>query len=53
MITDKEIRAFCEGNIADYKIPRYIKLVDSFPLSTNHKVLKNKMREVSIKEFNL
>jgi fatty-acyl-CoA synthase len=41
----EEIRSFCEGRIAHFKIPRYIKFVDSFPMTVTGKVQKFVMRE--------
>jgi fatty-acyl-CoA synthase len=47
------IRAFCQGKLAHYKIPRYVKLVDSFPMTVTGKIRKVEMREVSIAELKL
>ena len=52
-VTEDEIREFCNGQIAHYKIPRYIKLVDSFPMTVTGKVQKFKMREDAIDELGL
>ncbi|MGV8116777.1 AMP-binding protein [Methanothrix sp.] len=49
----EEIRAFCKGRIAHFKIPRYIKFVDDFPMTVSGKIQKYKMREDSIKELGL
>ena len=43
--TVEEIRAFCQGQIAHYKIPRYVKFVDDFPMTVTGKVQKFMMRE--------
>jgi fatty-acyl-CoA synthase len=51
--TAEEIRAFCQGKIAHYKIPRYIKFVDSFPMTVTGKIQKFVMREQSIQELGL
>ncbi|OPY47163.1 MAG: Acetyl-coenzyme A synthetase [Methanosaeta sp. PtaU1.Bin028] len=51
--TPEEIRDYCRGRIAHYKIPRYIKFVDSFPMTVTGKVQKYRMREASIKELGL
>jgi fatty-acyl-CoA synthase len=48
-----EIREFCRGKIAHYKIPRYVKVVDSFPMTVTGKVQKFKMRETAIEELGL
>jgi fatty-acyl-CoA synthase len=47
----EELRAFCEGQIAHYKIPRYIRFVDEFPLTVTGKVQKFIMRERMIVEL--
>jgi fatty-acyl-CoA synthase len=47
------VRTFCQGRIAHYKIPRYVKLVDAFPMTVTGKVQKFKMREVAIEELGL
>jgi fatty-acyl-CoA synthase len=43
--TPEEIREFCKGQIAHYKIPRYVKFVDSFPMTVTGKIQKYLMRE--------
>jgi len=48
-----EIRSFCKGRMADFKVPRYIKFVDSFPMTVSGKIQKYKMRESSIQEWGL
>ena len=52
-VTDDDLRAYCRGKIAHYKIPRYIKLVNEFPMTVTGKVRKIEMREVSIDELGL
>jgi fatty-acyl-CoA synthase len=47
------VRAFCDGQIARYKIPRYVRVVDAFPLTVTGKVQKFKMREREIEELGL
>jgi fatty-acyl-CoA synthase len=48
--TQDEIRQFCEGRIARFKIPRLIRFVDSFPMTASGKVQKFKLREMHIAE---
>jgi len=48
-----EIREFCEGQIAHFKIPRYIRFVDEFPMTVTGKVKKFVMRESMIEELGL
>ena len=52
-LTGDQIRAFCKGKIATYKIPRYYKFVDGFPMTVSGKVQKYKMREQAIEELGL
>jgi len=52
-VTGDELRAFCKGKIATYKIPRYWKFVDAFPMTVTGKVQKYKMREQAITELGL
>jgi fatty-acyl-CoA synthase len=51
--SEDEIRDFCQGQIAHFKIPRYIKFVDDFPLTVTGKVQKFKMREIAAVELGL
>ncbi len=51
--SEDEIQAFCKANIAHYKVPRYIKLVDDFPMTVTGKIQKFRMREISIDELHL
>ncbi|HEY1794730.1 MAG TPA: AMP-binding protein [Stellaceae bacterium] len=51
--TSEEIRAFCQGQIAHYKIPRYVKFVDAFPMTVTGKIQKFLMREETIRELGL
>jgi fatty-acyl-CoA synthase len=43
--TEEDIRAFCQGRIAHYKVPRYIRFVDEFPMTVSGKVQKFIIRE--------
>jgi fatty-acyl-CoA synthase len=51
--TAEEIRAFCQGQIAHYKVPRYVKFVDGFPMTFTGKIQKFLMREQMIEELGL
>ena len=48
-----ELEAFCKGRIATFKIPRYWKLVDDFPMTVTGKIQKYRMRELAIEELGL
>jgi fatty-acyl-CoA synthase len=52
-VSEGDLREFCRGPIAHYKIPRYIKLVDEFPMTVTGKVQKFKMRAAAIEELGL
>jgi fatty-acyl-CoA synthase len=47
------VRAWCEGKLAHYKIPRYVRVCDEFPMTVTGKVQKYKMRETSVVELGL
>lgn len=47
------LRAFCDGEIAHFKIPRYIRFVESFPLTVTGKVQKFRIREQMVDELGL
>jgi fatty-acyl-CoA synthase len=51
--TGEELREFCQGTIAHYKVPRYWKLVEAFPMTVRGRVQKFKMREMAIEELGL
>jgi fatty-acyl-CoA synthase len=51
--TPAEIQEFCKEQIAHYKVPRYIKFVDAFPMTVTGKVQKFIMREQMTKELGL
>ena len=52
-LSEEEIKEFCKGRIAHYKVPRYIRFCNEFPMTVTGKVQKYKMREISIEELNL
>ena len=47
-LTPESLRAFCQGKIAHYKIPRYVHVTDEFPMTVTGKIQKFKMREDAI-----
>jgi fatty-acyl-CoA synthase len=52
-LTVRELREFCTGKIAHFKIPRYLRVSAEFPMTVTGKVQKFKMREVSVAELGL
>jgi fatty-acyl-CoA synthase len=51
--TEDEIKAFCRDQIAHYKVPRYVKFVDAFPMTVTGKIQKFIMRDQTISELGL
>jgi fatty-acyl-CoA synthase len=52
-VTGEELAAFCKGMMATYKVPRFWKVVDAFPMTVTGKVQKFRMRELAVKELGL
>jgi fatty-acyl-CoA synthase len=52
-VTEDDIRAFCQGQIAHYKVPRYIRFVDAFPMTVTGKIQKFKIRETMMEQLQL
>ena len=52
-LTVEEVREYCQGQIAHYKVPRYIKFVDAFPMTVTGKIQKFIMRQQSVEELGL
>ena len=50
---EEEIKEFCRDKISYYKIPKYLKFVDEFPMTVTGKIQKFKMREMAIEELRL
>ncbi len=49
----EEVRDFCKGRIAHYKVPRYVNVAAEFPMTVTGKIQKYKLREVAIEELQL
>jgi fatty-acyl-CoA synthase len=52
-VTGEQLEQYCRGRIASYKVPRYWKFVDGFPMTVTGKIQKYKMRETAIEELGL
>ncbi|MFM9268948.1 AMP-binding protein [Halomonas elongata] len=52
-LDEEGLKAFCEGRIAHFKVPRYVKFVDEFPMTVTGKIQKFKMREEAVHELGL
>jgi fatty-acyl-CoA synthase len=51
--TEDEVREFCRGKLAHFKIPRYVLFVEEFPMTVTGKIRKVEMREVSVDKLGL
>jgi fatty-acyl-CoA synthase len=52
-LTPEQVREFCVGKIAHYKVPKYVRFTPDFPMTVTGKIQKFKMRETSIEELGL
>ncbi|MGZ4545753.1 MAG: AMP-binding protein [Blastococcus sp.] len=52
-LTAESLREYCTGKLAHYKIPRYVKIVDEFPMTVTGKIRKVEMRATSVEELGL
>ncbi len=52
-LSEESLKAFCKGKISHFKVPRYIKFTDAFPMTVTGKIQKFKMRKLSIEELGL
>ena len=52
-LSQEELLQFCKDQIAHYKVPKFWKFVDTFPMTITGKIRKVEMREISIKELGL
>ena len=52
-VTGEQLSEYCRGKISTFKIPRYWKFVDGFPMTVTGKVRKVEMREVSVRDLGL
>jgi fatty-acyl-CoA synthase len=52
-LTAEDLREFCTGKLAHFKVPRYVMVVEEFPMTVTGKVQKFKMREDSIEQLGL
>jgi fatty-acyl-CoA synthase len=51
--SEEEVREFCRGRIAHFKVPQYIRFVDEFPMTVTGKVQKFRIREIEIEDRGL
>ena len=52
-LDEEELRAYCDGRIARFKVPHYVRFVDGFPMTVTGKIRKHEMRALEIAERGL
>ena len=52
-MSEADVKAYCQGKIAHYKIPRYVKFTSDFPMTVTGKIRKVEMRKISTEELGL
>jgi fatty-acyl-CoA synthase len=52
-LSEEDVKAFCRGRIATFKIPHYVRFTDAFPMTVTGKIQKFRMREAAISELHL
>jgi fatty-acyl-CoA synthase len=52
-LTEDAVKQYCQGKIAHYKVPRYVKFTDEFPMTVTGKIQKFKMREQAVSDLGL
>jgi fatty-acyl-CoA synthase len=52
-LEEDDVRDYCRGRIAHFKVPRYVRFVDEFPMTVTGKVQKFKMRDAAVDELGL
>jgi fatty-acyl-CoA synthase len=52
-LSAESLREYCAGKLAHYKIPRYVRLVDEFPMTVTGKIRKVQMRDESVEILRL
>jgi fatty-acyl-CoA synthase len=52
-VSEDDIRDFCKGAIAHYKVPRYVRFTDEFPMTVTGKIQKFRLRELAVEELGM
>jgi fatty-acyl-CoA synthase len=52
-LTEEDVKKFCEGQIARYKIPRYVAFIDNYPITASGKIQKYKLRDMAVEMLGL
>ena len=49
--SESNIKSFCQARAANYKVPQFVRFVDTFPVSSTGKILKRQLQEMAVKEL--
>ena len=52
-LTEDGVRDYCQGRLAHYKVPRYVRFVQDYPMTVTGKIQKFKIREQAVRELGL
>jgi len=52
-LTEQDVRDYCRGRLAHYKVPRYVRFVEEYPMTVTGKIQKFKIREAAVAELGL
>ncbi|MFD1037866.1 AMP-binding protein [Virgibacillus byunsanensis] len=52
LLTENDVKSYCEGRISHHKIPKYIEFVDAYPMTASGKIQKFKLKEIAVQQFN-
>jgi fatty-acyl-CoA synthase len=52
-LTEEELKDYCRGRIAHYKVPRYVVFVDEYPTTVTGKIQKFRLRQLGVERFGL
>ena len=52
-LTEEDVRDFCRGRLAHYKVPRYVRFVEEYPMTVTGKIQKFKIRDAAVAELGL
>ena len=53
VLTEDDVRGYCQGRLAHYKVPRYVRFVQDYPMTVTGKIQKFKIREAAVRELGL
>jgi fatty-acyl-CoA synthase len=52
-LTEEDVRDYCRGRLAHYKVPRYVRFVSEYPMTVTGKIQKFKIRDAAVTDLGL